>query len=117
MMFGKIFRRLILITYLVVLSGCTLAEIKTDDYCHFDYSESVRSTVVVPFLTEKVGEDIVKYFNTEKPVITDRGNTSRVVLSPINRVNGQMVMFESSYIFIFNNCEKKLIEAFEVVRN
>lgn len=75
------------------LSGCAVFESKSISDCHFKYTDDIKKEVIVPFLTEKVSRGMVKYFNVDKPVISEKKDKTRVVLSAINSVNGQMVMF------------------------
>ena len=109
--------RVCLIGSILLLSSCVFSGNEKKSGCHFEYSEDLKKEVITPFLIEKVGEDMVKFFNVDKPVITEKEDITRVILSAIKSVNGQMVMFENSYIFVFNTCERTLLESYEVVRN
>lgn len=97
----------------LVLQGCTM----TKDACEFQYTDEFKETYVLPYLKDNVGAEILPFFNVDDPVLTDKGEITRVVVSPIKVVDGRMVMYENSFVLVVENCTGKLVDSFKVVRN
>ncbi|AMX01937.1 hypothetical protein [Microbulbifer thermotolerans] len=84
--------------------------------CSFEYTNEIKREVVSPLLKEEVA-DLFPYFNVEKPAIVSPRGKSKIILSPINRVDGRYAMSEESYVFVFDTCTSELVEHYKAVRN
>ena len=97
----------------LMLQGCTM----TKKGCEFQYTDEFKETYVMPYLKKNFGAEMLPFFNIDVPVLTNKGEVTRVVVSPIKAVDGRMVMYENSFVFVVENCTGKLIDSFKVVRN
>lgn len=97
----------------LMLQACTI----TKKGCQFQYTDEFKETYVLPYLRENVGAEMLPFFNVDDPVLTDKGGVTRLVVSPIKIVDGRIVMYENSFVFIVKNCTRELVDSFTVVRN
>lgn len=97
----------------LMLQGCTM----TKKGCKFQYTDEFKETYALPYLRENIGAEMLPFFNVDDPVLTDKGDVTRVVVSPIKVVDGRMVMYENSFVFVVKNCTGELVDSFKVVRN
>lgn len=100
---------------LLIGAGCSHSSV-SKAACSFEYSVSVKDKIILPVLKNEV-PDLYPYFNIENPTITKSKRNVKVILSPLNKVNGKTVFYENSYVFIIDSCSRELIEFYEVVRN
>ena len=106
-----------MLVFMLIVSALLLGCATIGESCKFQYTDELKKIHVLPYLKENVGSEMLPFFNVDNPVLTDKGEVTRVVVSPIKVVDGRMVMYENSFIFIFKNCTGELVEAFKVVRN
>lgn len=97
----------------LMLQGCTM----TKKGCQFQYTDEFKETYVLPYLRKNVGVGILPSFNVDDPVLTDKGNLTRLVVSPIRVVDGRLVMYENSFVFIVKNYTGELVDSVKVARN
>lgn len=108
-------RHLCLIVVLVNAISCTNSNEIKIGRCSFLYDENVHGKIILPIL-EKEASGYAQYFNISNPIVREDDGLIRVILSPINIGESQTILYENSFIFLFESCGG-LVDHFEVIRN
>lgn len=109
-------RHFFLIFMLVSSIGCTNSDEIKIGRCSFLYDEEIHGKIIMPIL-EKEASGYAQYFNISNPVVRKNDGLVRVLLSPINTDANQTILYENSFIFLFDPCSGSVVDHFEVVRN
>jgi len=84
----------------------------TSSHCDFRYDAALKTTVVLPLLSERFGA-AAEYIDSDHPAILRKSERVELIYVATKSVLGLRARYEKAFVIVVDACTRKVIEQYD----